>query len=96
MSGSVTQTAGAIPKAPMAQGPIPKPEMRGMCIKFVRRWSFPAIAITAASYVAGYFLMYEKHRKQYDTYIKNLDPDKMFEEIKEYGGFKSVKASWQE
>uniref|UniRef100_H2Y7Y1 Uncharacterized protein n=1 Tax=Ciona savignyi TaxID=51511 RepID=H2Y7Y1_CIOSA len=94
MTSPITSAIGKY--AALANGPLPKPDgMKGALLKSVRAGVFPAVAVCLGVYGAVLYATFFRRKAKIDTYMKNLDPDALFEELKEYGVFKSVKASWQ-
>ncbi|XP_078486838.1 cytochrome c oxidase subunit 6C-like [Ciona intestinalis] len=95
MSNPITTAVGKYPA--LANGPLVKPDgMKGALLKSVRASVLPSVAVCLGVYAVTMYATFFRRKAKIDTYMKNLDPDAMFEEIKEYGAFKSVKASWQE
>merc|ERR1712025_313375 len=83
--------------APLAKGALPRPTnvKHTMGIK-LKRFAIPYFITLVGCYFGGFYLLHGRHRDRIGEYRRTINPDAMFEEMKEYGIFHSVKASWQQ
>merc|ERR1712025_463748 len=80
--------------APLAKGALPRPtNVKHTMLRKLTRWSAPMGIILMTAYFGGYYLSPMARRKEIAEYRRTLNPDALFEEMKEYGIFHSVKAS---
>merc|ERR1712002_315545 len=83
--------------APLAKGPLPPPPlMRNIALNSFKAQSAPHLAMLCGVWAGAFWFFHERPKKKVYDYFRDLAPEAQFHQMKEYGVFHSVKASWQE
>jgi len=83
--------------APLAKGPLPPPPlMRNIALNSFKAQSAPYLVMLCGVWAGAFWFFHERPKKKVYDYFRDLDPEAQFHQMKEYGVFHSVKASWQE